>query len=187
MLEKLKKHKTIISIAILLLAWGAFFLLVDPVELVEKIGVENTYIIVFLMAVFGGLSTITGSSFFVTVATFASSGADPLLLGLSGGLGIFISDIVFFFLAKYGVKAFEEKSRKVSSLITRVMDKLTPAGVLAGTYLYLGFTPLPNDLLMIALALSGMSFKRLMPVLFLGSITVVTLTAYFWHTVAEVL
>ena len=47
------------------------------------------------------------------------------------------------------------------------------------------FTPLPNDLLMVALAFVGMPFKRLAPVLMAGSITVVFLVAYFGEIIFQ--
>ncbi|MEX0918660.1 MAG: hypothetical protein WDZ85_01710 [Candidatus Paceibacterota bacterium] len=50
--------------------------------------------------------------------------------------------------------------------------------VLAATYVYLSFTPLPNDLLIIILAMIGVSLRRLWPVILAGSLTIVTLTAY---------
>ncbi len=166
----------------MLLAFLLVFILISiyvtPKEIVDYIGVENTYLVSFLLAVFGGLSTVTGVSFFTSVITFSSGGANPFLLGLLGGLGIFISDTIFFFAVRYGIKIFYTNTKPVSLRLVSAIKNVPLSIVLIGVYIYIGFTPLPNDILMIALALVGMSFKQLAPVLMAGSITVVTLVAY---------
>lgn len=177
---KRNKKYWIPAVALLfLVGWGVLLMYVSPEEIVSKIGIQNSYLVAFLFAVFGGLSTVTGVSFFTSVAAFAAGGSNFLLLGLFGGLGIFISDSIFFFIARYGVTAIRERSKRIPSRFFEKIDRLPSWVVLLGTYVYLGFTPLPNDLLMILLAISNISYRRLWPVLLLGSITVVTLVAYF--------
>ena len=145
----------------------------------DYVGVKNTYLVSFLLAVFGGLSAVTGLSFFASVVTFSGGGANTLLLAVFGGLGIFISDSIFFFVARYGVEILKKKARPISLWLVSRMEKFSLTAILIGVYIYVGFTPLPNDLLMVALAFVGMPFKRLAPVLMAGSITVVFLVAYF--------
>src|SRR5262245_39905659 len=84
----------LVFVLLLTLALVIFF--ITPEQIVAYIGVKNTYLVAFLLAVFGGLSAITGVSFFLSVAAFASGGANPFLLALVGGLGIFISDSIFY-------------------------------------------------------------------------------------------
>ena len=152
---------------------------ITPEEIVDYVGVKNTYLVSFLLAVFGGLSAVTGLSFFASVITFSGGGANTLLLAVFGGLGIFISDSIFFFVARYGVEILKKKARPISLWLVSRMEKFSLTAILIGVYIYVGFTPLPNDLLMVALAFVGMPFKRLAPVLMAGSITVVFLVAYF--------
>ena len=167
------------ALIVFLLILMTILVFITPQEIVDYVGVENTYLVSFLMAVFGGISAVTGISFFVSVATFSSGGANPFLLGVFGGLGIFISDSVFFLVARYGIRIFEKEAKPVSLWLISKMEKISLNTILVGVYLYVGLTPLPNDLLMIALAFMGMPFKRLAPVLMAGGITVVFLTAYF--------
>jgi hypothetical protein len=173
-----KKYGIFALLILFLIAWMVLLAFIEPEEIVGRIGVENTYIIVFLAAVFGGLSTLTGTSFFLLIATFADGGSNPLLLGLSGGAGIFISDSLFFLIARHGAEILRTKAKRFSETLVRFMRRAPPWGVYGGVYVYLGFTPLPNDLLMIALALFGMSYRKLIPVLLAGSITIATLTAF---------
>ncbi|MEX2013458.1 MAG: hypothetical protein WD897_00890 [Parcubacteria group bacterium] len=175
----IKRYWKLLFLFAFLLVLVVLAIFITPQEVVDYVGVENTYLISFLIAVFGGLSTVTGISFFASVATFSSGGANPFLLGLFGGLGIFISDSIFFLVARYGVQIFERKSKLISPWLVSKMEKVSLNIILVGVYIYIGLTPLPNDLLMIVLALMGMPFKRLAPVLIAGGITIVFLTAYF--------
>ena len=183
MMKPFKKHALFIALIILLICWTVFLLFIDPAEIVSFIGLENTYLAAFLIAAFGGLSTITGTSFFIAIATFAAGGASPFLLGIFGGLGIFISDTIFFMVARRGVEEFSGSSGRISQFILKHIEKLPPSALYLFIYLYLGFSPLPNDILMIALAFTGMSYKRLALVLLAGDITIATMIAIFGKTV----
>lgn len=162
-----------------LLAFALILAFITPQEIVDYVGVENTYLVSFLLAVFGGLSTVTGISFFVSVVTFSSGGTSPILLALFGGLGIFISDSIFFLVAQYGVEILKKKAQPLSLWLVSRVENISLGTILVGVYIYIGFTPLPNDVLMIALAFAGMPFRRLAPVLMAGSVTIVFLVAYF--------
>ncbi|MDO8569560.1 MAG: hypothetical protein Q7R89_02165 [bacterium] len=174
----IRKYWMIFFLIAFLSAFVLILVFITPEEIVDYVGVENTYVVSFLLAVFGGLSTVTGISFFASVVTFSSGGANPLFLGLFGGLGIFISDTIFFFVARYGIQIFKERVKPLSLWLVSKMKKVSLSIILVGVYIYIGFTPFPNDILMVALVFIGMPFKRLAPVLLTGSITIVMLTAY---------
>jgi hypothetical protein len=173
------KKPYIIASAILLIAlWAVLLIFVSPTEIIENIGVQNAYIIIFLLAVIGGLSTLTGSSFFVTLATFASGGADPFLLGIIGGLGIFISDSIFFFLANQGVKVFDEKESLFRVKILRLIEKVPQWLLGVFVFIYVGFTPLPNDILMLGLALGKVRYRSVALAILAGSFSIALITAF---------
>lgn len=178
MVPRLNIYHILIIIAFFIIAINALFFFISPKEIISFIGVENSYIIVFITAVIGGISSLTGVALFATIATFSAGGAEPFLLGIIGGIGIFISDTVFYFLAKAGHKALPESW---GSYITKALEwiqKYPSWVILCFVFLYIGFTPLPADILMATLALSGYSYKKIAPILLLGSITVATFAAY---------
>lgn len=178
MLKSIKKHY-IIAIAVLFIAiWAITLIFISPDEIINEIGVQNAYIIIFLLAVIGGLSTLTGTSFFVTLATFANGGADPLLLGLIGGLGIFISDSVFFFLANQGVKVFDKKENSFRSKILKSIEKVPHWLMGIFVFVYVGFSPLPNDILMIGLALGKVKYRKVALAILAGSFSISLITAF---------
>jgi len=176
--KTIKKHYLIALAVAVIAVWAITLIFISPEEIIEKIGTKNSYFIVFLLAVIGGLSTITGTSFFASIATFANGGADPLLLGLIGGIGIFISDSVFFFLANQGTKAITEKENSFRSKILKSVEKIPHWFIGVFVFLYVGLSPLPNDILMIALALAKIRYSKIaLPILF-GSITIASITTF---------
>ena len=180
-----ERHKILVAVVLLLIAFNAVFFYVTPDEIVEYIGVHNSYSIAFLIAAIGGVSTLTGATLFATIITFAAGGADPLMLGVAAGIGIFISNSVFFLLAMYGRKSvprvWHERLLRIEGWVKR---RISSKKALMLAYVYLGFTPFPDDILMFALVLSGYSYKRVAPVLLAGGVSLATLVAHlgnFWQ------
>jgi membrane protein DedA with SNARE-associated domain len=177
-----KSYYVLGSIIFLVVFVNFLFYFLGAEKIVSWVGVDNTYLVVLAISTIGGLSTFTGSILFTTIATFAGGGANIFLLALFGGLGIFISDSIFYFLARLGRKSapdnWEKSLRKVENWIKKVPDWI----VLTIVYLYLSFTPFPTDLLMIALAVTGHTYRRIFWVLLAGSFTVALFTAYLGET-----
>lgn len=167
----------------ILIIWMVTFSIIDPEIAVAYVGVHNTYLIAFLMAAIGGLSAPTGTSFFAAVATFAAGGASIPLLVLAGGIGIFISDTVFYLIAQRGATAFADRTTTISGWLQKKTKKLPPWVVQVGIFIYHGFTPLPNDVLMIALVLSGYRYATIAPVMLAGSFCIVAMAALLGTTV----
>lgn len=168
----IKRHSVLVSIVVFLIGVNVLYYFINPSELVEIIGVHNTYLVAFLIAAIGGLSTLTGAVLYTALGTFAAGGAQPFILGLAGGLGIFISDTIFFHLARLGRESVPEKWEKWIGRITSFMKRFPKKAVLVFIFLYIGLSPLPNDILMIALVLGGYQYKEIWHVLLAGSITI---------------
>lgn len=179
--NRLGKYATFLLIVFFLVAFSVTLFFFTPEEIVEALGVHNTYLVVFIIATIGGLSTLTGTSMFVTIATFASGGSDPWLLGLIGGLGIFISDTIFFFLALKGTEVFEKRSGGMRDKLSKWIYKSPKWLIRLIVFVYTGITPLPTDVLMISLAVTRVPYKVLAPSVFLGSICIATITAHIGY------
>lgn len=163
------------TILLVLVGWAIFFYFVPPELLVDKIGIRNTYFAAFILAVIGGFSSITGTSLYATLAAFAHSGeVNTFILGGVSGLGLFLSDSLFYFIAEYGHGII----LKVTARWKTAFDKLrrwvriAPDWlVYAGIFLYTAFSPIPNDILFAVLVLSGYSYRQFAVYLFLGDLT----------------
>lgn len=177
-IRKYRLSLTFGAIVLAIAAWSMLLTYVSPREIVEAIGVRNIYFLVFAVAAIGGLSSFTGPSLYALVATAAAGGSNPLLLALIGGIGIFISDGVFYAVARYGrrvaLKYWEEPVEKLKEWSERLPQWV----IYAGVFVYTGLTPLPNDILMIALAFSEQKFKKVAPFLLAGDMVLVGIVAY---------
>lgn len=172
-------------LALFFLAWVALLRVISPTEVVAAIGAENVYIVTFLLAVVAGASSLTSTTFYATLATLAAGGSNPLLLSLSGGVGLFVSDTIFYYVALYGRRAAEVHWRSVVERITHTINKLPAWAVFGSVYVYTGLTPLPADILLAALAFSDMDYKRFMPYLLAGNITLVFVIGYLTQLIVQ--
>ena len=158
-----------------------FFYFVSPTTLVEKIGIQNSYIVVFVLAVICGFSSLTTTTFYVAIAALSHGGAHPLLLGLSGGLGLCISDFAFYFFVRTGTPVIDKHWKKVSDFVKRLIGAMPDWLLYPFIFVYSTIAPVPNDILLIALAVGGTPFKKIAPFLFAGDIASTILLAYLSH------
>lgn len=162
-------------VLLILVGWAVFFHFVPPELLVNKIGIQNTYLAAFILAVVGGFSSITGTSLYATLVAFAGAGkVNPLILGVVSGFGLFISDSLFYFVADYGRKIIKRITARWETLFNRIRRwvRIAPDWVVyAGIFLYVAFAPIPNDILLAVLVLSGYSYRQFALYLFLGDLT----------------
>lgn len=179
----LRQHGIFIAVLLFVVAVNALYLFVPPEEIVGAVGVTNSYVVAFLIAAIGGVSSLTGVAFYSTLATFGAGGSNPLLLALIGGVGIFISDSIFFFLAYHGHKSIPERWRRAVDRAFSWVRTHPRRLVLILSYFYLGFVPLPSDLLMLVLVLAGYRYREVAPVLLAAGVTLAFIAAsvgYGW-------
>lgn len=174
----IKRHLALTAIILFFIALNVFFYFVSPDTIVEYVGVRNSYAITFIIAAIGGLSTVTGTVLFSTIATFAAGGSNPTLLGIIGGLGIFISDSIFFHLAQLGRQFVPNKWEGWIGKMHQFVQSYPLWLVLLLVYLYISFIPLPNDILMVALVLGGYQYRYVAPILLVGSISIALVIAH---------
>ncbi len=181
-----ERHKILVTVLLLVVAFNTLFFYISPTEIVEYIGVENSYVAAFLLATIGGVSTLTGAALFTTIVAFAAGGLDAKMLGVIAGLGIFVSNSIFFFLALYGRKSVPRQwHERLVRIEQWIKKRISRKKILLLSYLYLSLTPFPDDVLMFGLVLAGYSYKKVAPILLAGGISIATLVAHlgnFWHT-----
>ncbi|OGG85741.1 hypothetical protein A2392_03045 [Candidatus Kaiserbacteria bacterium RIFOXYB1_FULL_46_14] len=173
-----KRHYRLLALIAIFAVTNVFLLLIGPEQLVSSIGVENTYLVVFVIAAVGGMSSFTGAAYVNAIIAFTAGGANPWLIGLCGGLGAFISDSVFYIIAEYSRQIVPVEWRPLFRKITKKMQVLPTRSVLAFTYIY-HMLPLPSDIMMLALVLGGYGYRTVAPVIFLAALTCSTLIAHF--------
>jgi hypothetical protein len=178
-IKKIHIPNGLIVTLLIIVALNVAFYFVSPDVIVDYVGVENSYLTVFLIAAFGGLSSFTSAVFYSAVATFASGGASIWYLGLAGGIGIFIGDSIVFLLLSYGFKNASGKWNARVAKLKQFIEDYPPWVTYGLLFLLLGFTPIPNDIVLVALVLLGYTYRHIAPLLFASGITITTITAYF--------
>ena len=161
----------------LLLLWSIFLFYIDIDELITNIGIENTYLILFLVAAVSGTSFLTSASFYAVFLSYAQADLHPLVLGIVGGLGMSIGDSIFFLVSKRTGDVMNLSKNKTYRKVFTYIARLPHWGVYVFTYLYASFSPFPNDILMVALGVLRFRYSRIIPIIIIGNITLLTLVA----------
>ena len=170
------KRKKLISFLVLVIFLVSLIILlyfISPTEIVNKIGVQNGYILAFVVSFFGGFSAGGSISFISLLITLAAGGMNPIYLGLVAGTSLAIGDMVMFYAGSKGrelIKGkWDKKINKVADVFKKrkYLEKMIP--VIA--YLYIGFVPLPNDVLILFLAAVEYPAKKMNRIIVLGDIT----------------
>lgn len=175
--QKSKTAGIFLILLLIVLFWTIIFYFYSPEEIVYQIGINNGYLVLFLSAALGGVSTITASSFYATVFTFTSGGLNPLLVGLIGGAGITIGDSFFYYLGYRGRNIVSKKLNSYLEKISNWLNESEKWRVQLFIFIYSGFTPFPNDLMTIPLGLNMYTYKNIFLPLLIGNICAVTLFA----------
>jgi len=170
-----------ISLAIFVGLWSYLMFSFGPNTFVETLGQNNSYLIGFLVALFGGVSTFTSASFYVTISTLIAGGLNPLTLGLLVGIALFIGDSFFYYFGLTGKKLISNYETGFIGRFSKWLNSHHGIVVPSITYLYIGLTPLPNDILMFALSFGNYSYKKIILPIILGNLTFGLLISYSFY------
>lgn len=173
----LKKHYKFILVLAFVLAWSLFVYFVGARTVVEYIGIENGYLLIFLIAIFGGVSSATAVSFYTAVITLAAGGLNPFMIGLIGGIGVTFGDSIFYYLGLKGKKVIKSSSKTLNK-ITKWLRTGPSWLIQIFIFVYSGFSPFPNDILTVSLGLTEFPYRRVIIPLLLGDIASTTIVAY---------
>lgn len=165
-----KKLISFIVLAIFIISLIVLLIFVKPEEIVNQIGVSNSYLLVFIISFFGGFSAGGSISFISVLITLAIGGLNPIYLGLISGLSLTIGDFIMFHFGSRGRELiknkWDERIIKISDAIhkRKWVQKILPYVA----YLYIGFAPLPNDILILLMAAIKYPPKKMRIIISLG-------------------
>ena len=149
----------------------------SPEELVDKLGVQNAYLILFIVSFFGGFSGWGSISFIATLITFATSGLNPIFLGITAGTSLAIGDLIMLFIGRKAVTKLDEKWDNRLRKFSKRFHKKTISLIPLLTFFYIAFVPLPNDLMIAFLAIMKYPYKKVTLPIILGDYTFAILVA----------
>ncbi len=141
-----------------------------PSQIVDYIGVNNSFLIIFLFAMFGGVSSFTSASFYTTLGAFYLGGLNPFILVLLGAIGLTIGDCFFYYLGLKGYHLGKRtKYEDKIGLIKKKFQNISTKWKFVFIFLYAGISLFPKDLLCFTLGLVKNPFWYSMIPMFLGN------------------
>lgn len=167
---KIKKRISITIIIIFFILWTIFVYYFSPEKIVEKIGIENSYLLAFTLALIGGISIFFPIPYYLFVFTLGAGGVNPILLGLSSAVGVIIGESTSYFLGYTGREITSEKVKKQLDKFYKWCITRKPALLPIIFFLYGVFIPLPNDIITVSMGMAHYPYKKVMIPLGLGNI-----------------
>lgn len=172
-----KRDIAIVTLLILfIVAWSVFLIYNPPEKIVGFLGVENTYLVIFLLAAIGGVSAFTSTSFYAALVTISLGGVNPVFLALFASVGLTVGDIVFYAIGKKGKNCAMPNYGKYIDRPLRLVEEVSDTTIMALIFFY-SLTPLPSDILAIALAILGFPLKKMIPPLLVGNFALTLILA----------
>ena len=182
----LRKHwKMILAVTTFLaITGGAFFLAGNINEnewltsAVKNLGLVGTIVI----------GIVCGLNAFVPIppATFAplfiESGLSPLLVILGFVIGTTIADSIGYLIGRLGQGYVKDNHPKVTNYLLNLFksyERLIPVFL----FIYFAIAPLPNEIILIPLALIGYKYKKLIVPLIIGNVIHHTMMVFGYSTV----
>ena len=179
--KKIRKRKItlFILLASIFIIFTAIWLFTSPEEILNTIGIQNGYILAFIVSFFAGFSAFTAVSFYSLLIAFITAGLNPWLLALITGTSLALGDMFLFY---FGRKGRDMISGKVDRAISKLahyfsrhnLEKFIPLF----SYIYISFIPLPNDWLLIFLASIRFPQRKMNIIIILGDYTHVSLLTF---------
>lgn len=168
----------LISLAFFVVSLSLIFAFTTPERIVEYIGIENGYALLFAIAFFAGVSTFTSVPYQIVLVAFAASGLNPLLLGFVAATGIALGDTVSYTLGHFGRALVPEKGAWIQAKLQRIGEK-HPRLLPLLFFSWGAFMPISNDVVTIPFGIARYPFLKLAIPLWLGTIIHSSMLAFF--------
>ncbi len=166
-----KTKKTILlvfTLGIMLVTIGLIIYL-GPEAIIEKLGIENSYLFIFLFSILDGVSFLTAASFF-SILVLMSAQLPILPLIIISAFGLTIGDTLYYTLGK-NIKELGEESKYAQPVkkLKDWMNKFHPRWRFLFIFLYTSISPFPKDILCLTLGLTDYNFAKAMIPMLLGN------------------
>jgi len=146
--------------------------------LIDLIGSDNVYLLMFVLGIIGGLTTFTGVPYHLVLMSLAAGGLSPVLLGICTAMGVMLGDSTMFLIGRNVKAALSDRVMAtvdhLTSFLTKRPRMVTPALVAYGAV-----SPFSNDFIVASLSIMGYSFWRTVIPLAIGNTFYNIAFAYF--------
>lgn len=152
-----------------IVGFSLLFWFSSPEQVLSMVGVENAYLLIFFLALIGGLSTFSGVPYHVILVALAAGGLDPFLLGSVTAVGVMLGDSTSYYLGRQSAAIIPEQVLvRVQKLgfVKERYPRLLP-------FLFFCFgalLPISNDIITIPMGILRYPFWKTMIPLGLGNL-----------------
>lgn len=163
--------RRLVAVIVVMLFLGISITLytVSPDAILGALGVENAYLLMFILAFLGGLSTFSGVPYHVVLVALAGAGMNPWILGALAAIGVTAGDSTSYLLGRHGGELLSPRMQQVLERLTK-LEARSPRLVSLALFLYGAFVPFSNDVLVIPAGIIGYPFWRIMLLLGAGNV-----------------
>ncbi len=162
-----KYSKFLFIVPFLIFSLGIYF--VSPESIVNYVGVKNSYVFMFCIALIGGVSIFSGVPYPLILITLALGWLDPLLLWFFAASWVILGDSTSYLVGKKSEKIFSRNMHNMIDKVFVVYDKY-PKYLPYFFLIYWICSPFPNDIITISAGMKGYSFWKTMIPLWIGNL-----------------
>lgn len=168
-LKKGSRFVTLLPFLIFVSISLILYLYVTPEKIVSFVGADNAYILMFVTALIGGLTTFNGVPYFSVLLVLASGGLNPFFLGLTSAVGVMLGDSTSYYIGYKGGEIISSRIQGLSNAVRKTMEKY-PRAFPVLCFIYGSVSPLSNDFITISSGIARYPFFRVMIPLALGNL-----------------
>ncbi len=166
------------ALTLALVGVSLYFSVRSPEEFVGWLGVENSYVLLFVLAFVSGILTFSGVPYHLMLIALALGGLDPWFLGASAASGVILGDCTSYLVGYYGRAIVPERMLSLVQKVPIFLDRhprLTPLFF----FVYGSIAPFSNDLVGVTMGVARYPIARVMIPLGLGNLVFNTALAIF--------
>ena len=145
------------------------YLYVDTEALFKIIGTANSYLMMFVIAFLGGMTTFNFIPYYSVIFLLVSAGLNPFFVGLCSAIGVICGDTFSYYMGYSGGKVIPEKYKNFFYRVSAFAEK-HPKLFLVLCFIYGCVSPLSNDFITIPAGISKIPFKQVLAPLFFGNL-----------------
>ncbi len=169
MIGFVRRNKRLILVGTLFLTSSITLGSIPTDDLINFVGSENAYILMFALGLAGGLTTFTGIPYHLVLMSLAAGGLNPLLLGISTAIGVMCGDSTMYAIGRQFKETLSPRLTLAVDEVRRLAEAhprlLTPALILYGA-----LSPFSNDFIVGSLSIAGHSYWRTIIPLSIGNL-----------------
>jgi uncharacterized membrane protein YdjX (TVP38/TMEM64 family) len=154
--------------------------------ILDLVGSQNAYLLMFFLGMIGGLSTFVTIPYHLILMSLAAGGLNPILLGIATAFGVMGGDSLMYIVCRNLKNTF---SPRLQATIAHLSHYFTshPRLVTPGLFLYGAVSPFSNDFIVATMSLSKYPYLRTILPLMLGNcifnITIAYIGLYSYATI----